>query len=104
MAEPTASSDSIPTITQDPIPTSEMEDMSVKDQRSGAGKGKRGGKSGARGGRATAAGEPKNREFTVSKALSWMLRHGAEKESLKLDREGYANVEELVCCSSTLLV
>ena len=97
MAEATASSDSIPKITQDPVPSSEMDALSVVDQGKDGGKAKRGGKSG-RGGRA-----PLTREVTVSKALSFILRHGAEKEGLALDAEGFANVEELVsyypfCC------
>lgn len=32
----------------------------------------------------------------ISKALSYILRHGAEKEGLKLRGDGYANVAELV--------
>lgn len=41
--------------------------------------------------------------MTVSKAMSFVLRHGAEAEGLKLDENGYANVAELVrkgffCC------
>lgn len=32
----------------------------------------------------------------ISKALSYTLRHGAEKEGLKLRGDGYANVAELV--------
>ncbi|MCJ1230446.1 hypothetical protein MMC12_007120 [Toensbergia leucococca] len=37
-----------------------------------------------------------SREVTISKAMSWVLRHGAEKEGLKLDENGYANVGELL--------
>ena len=36
------------------------------------------------------------REVTVSKAVSFILRHGAEREGLKLDSSGYANVADLV--------
>lgn len=59
--------------------------------------GRRGGGS-SRGGR-----PPQSREMTVSKAMSFVLRHGAEAEGLKLDENGYANVAELVrkgffCC------
>lgn len=32
----------------------------------------------------------------ISKGLSYILRHGAEKEGLKLRGDGYANVAELV--------
>ncbi len=53
--------------------------------------GRRGGGS-SRGGR-----PPQSRETTVSKAMSFVLRHGAEAEGLKLDENGYANVAELVC-------
>lgn len=38
-----------------------------------------------------------NREVAVSKALSKLLRHDAEKEGLALDGEGYARVDEVVC-------
>lgn len=75
-----------------------MDDLPVHDHRKDDGKGKRGGRSGrgGRGGGGRGGGGPPNREYTVSKALSWILRHGAEKEGLKLDGEGFANVEELV--------
>ena len=39
---------------------------------------------------------PPSRDVTISKALSWMLRHGALKSGLPLDSEGYANVAELL--------
>ncbi|KAI9884619.1 MAG: hypothetical protein M1823_003606 [Watsoniomyces obsoletus] len=42
------------------------------------------------------SGGPPSREVTVSKALSFILRHGAEKEGLKLDEKGYARVDELL--------
>lgn len=32
----------------------------------------------------------------ISKSLSYILRHGAESEGLKLRGDGYANVAELV--------
>ncbi|KAL8902753.1 MAG: hypothetical protein Q9207_004406 [Kuettlingeria erythrocarpa] len=51
-----------------------------------------GGKSGTgRGGR-----PPPSREETVSKAMSYVLRHGAEKEKLKIDGGGYINCAELL--------
>ncbi|KAL8843948.1 MAG: hypothetical protein Q9176_001643 [Flavoplaca citrina] len=39
---------------------------------------------------------PPSREETVSKAMAYVLRHGAEKEKLKLDESGYINCEELL--------
>lgn len=42
------------------------------------------------------SGGPLPREVTVSKAMSFILRHGAEKEGIKLDAQGYANVADLV--------
>jgi 2'-phosphotransferase len=38
-----------------------------------------------------------SREVTISKALSLLLRHAAEKEGLKMDSQGYANVADVVC-------
>ncbi|KAI9811276.1 MAG: hypothetical protein M1832_000923 [Thelocarpon impressellum] len=37
-----------------------------------------------------------SREVTVSKAISWILRHGAAKEGLALDEGGYARVDDLL--------
>ena len=39
---------------------------------------------------------PVPRDVLVSKKMSWILRHGAVKEGLKLDESGYANCGELV--------
>lgn len=39
---------------------------------------------------------PLLREVQVSKKLSWLLRHGAEKEGLKLGPGGYVNVADLL--------
>lgn len=39
---------------------------------------------------------PPSREETISKAMSYVLRHGAEKEKLKLDEGGYINCMALV--------
>jgi 2'-phosphotransferase len=36
------------------------------------------------------------RNVQISKKLSWLLRHGAEKEGLKLGPGGYVNVKEVV--------
>lgn len=37
-----------------------------------------------------------SREVSISKALSYVLRHAAEREGVKIDNQGYANVAELV--------
>ncbi|GAB7351241.1 hypothetical protein MBLNU459_g1668t1 [Dothideomycetes sp. NU459] len=47
-----------------------------------------GGKSGARG--------PMPREVQVSKKMSWLLRHGAEKEGLQLGEGGYISVKDVL--------
>ena len=36
------------------------------------------------------------REVMISKKMSWVLRHGAVKERLKLDENGYMNCADLV--------
>lgn len=52
---------------------------------------------GRRGGGSSRGGPPpQSREVVISKAMSFVLRHGAEAEGLKLDMNGYANVAELV--------
>lgn len=57
------------------------------------GRGSRGGKRDGRGGGAKGV---MNREVTVSKALSRLLRHAAVEAGLKLDAEGFASVEQVV--------
>ena len=42
-------------------------------------------------------GGDSSREVNISKAMSFILRHGAQREGLKLDENGYARVDELVC-------
>ncbi|KAL1961356.1 hypothetical protein VTO42DRAFT_84 [Malbranchea cinnamomea] len=37
-----------------------------------------------------------SREVLISKALSYVLRHAAEREGVKIDKQGYANVGELL--------
>lgn len=37
-----------------------------------------------------------SREVVLSKALSHLLRHSAERENLKISKEGYVNVADLV--------
>ncbi|KAF2433187.1 phosphotransferase KptA/Tpt1 [Tothia fuscella] len=39
---------------------------------------------------------PMTREVQVSKKISWLLRHGAEKEGLKLGPGGYVNVKDVL--------
>ncbi|GLA83407.1 hypothetical protein AtubIFM56815_007599 [Aspergillus tubingensis] len=39
---------------------------------------------------------PASRAVTVSKALSLLLRHAAEKEGLPIDAQGYANVSDVL--------
>jgi len=51
-----------------------------------------GGRGGGRGG----GGGPQFREVLVSKKLSWLLRHGAEKEGLVLGKGGYVGVGDVV--------
>ena len=36
------------------------------------------------------------RDVQISKAMSWLLRHGAKSESIKMDANGYINVADLV--------
>lgn len=36
------------------------------------------------------------REVVLSKALSHLLRHSADRENLKISKEGYVNVADLV--------
>lgn len=66
-----------------------------------AGSSRRGGGGGGRGGRggkvgAAPAGSVQNREVLISKALSKLLRHDAEKEGVAIDEEGYVAVHEVV--------
>ena len=56
------------------------------------GKDRRGGGRGS-GGR----GQGQSRDVQVSKALSLLLRHAAEKEGVKMNAQGYANVADVVC-------
>ncbi|KAL3474198.1 KptA family-domain-containing protein [Aspergillus californicus] len=39
---------------------------------------------------------PPSREVAVSKSLSLLLRHAAEREGLKMDSQGYANVADVL--------
>jgi RNA:NAD 2'-phosphotransferase (TPT1/KptA family) len=49
------------------------------------------------GGRPPRKGRELSREVLISKALSNILRHSAEKEKVKISPEGYVNVADLVC-------
>lgn len=53
----------------------------------------RGGRGDRNGGR---SGGPKPREEQISRALSKLLRHQAEKEGLKLGPGGYINLQDVV--------
>ncbi|KAL4775628.1 KptA family-domain-containing protein [Aspergillus nidulans var. acristatus] len=57
----------------------------VEKRKEGGGKGGRGRER-----------KPPSREVTVSKALSLLLRHAAEREGLKIDSQGYANVADVL--------
>lgn len=49
------------------------------------------------GGRGGGRGQGQSRDVQVSKALSLLLRHAAEKEGVKMNAQGYANVADVVC-------
>ncbi|KAK2767450.1 tRNA 2'-phosphotransferase 1 [Arachnomyces sp. PD_36] len=53
-----------------------------------------GGRGGGKGRGGGGGGLP--REVSISKALSYVLRHAAEREGVKIDSQGYANVAELL--------
>jgi 2'-phosphotransferase len=42
-------------------------------------------------------GKPMDREVQVSKALSKLLRHQADSAGIKLDKEGFAPLDRVVC-------
>ena len=48
-----------------------------------------------KGGKSNGGGEVP-RQVIVSKKISWVLRHGALKEGLKMDQAGYVGCGELV--------
>ncbi len=66
--------------------------MSTGNRR---GKGRSGG--GGGGGKGGKHRQPQSREVTISKALSFLLRHGAKDEGVQLDEGGWANVRDVVC-------
>lgn len=53
-----------------------------------------------RGGGGGGRGGPQPRDVLVSKKLSWLLRHGAEKEGLVLGKGGYVGLDDVVSFSS----
>jgi hypothetical protein len=55
----------------------------------GRGRGKGGGSS-----------RPQSREVTISKALSFLLRHGAKDEGVRIDEGGWVCVADVVCFNS----
>ncbi|OJK03139.1 hypothetical protein ASPACDRAFT_40460 [Aspergillus aculeatus ATCC 16872] len=59
-------------------------------------KGGRGGGGGGGGGKPRHEDPKTSRQVTVSKAMSFILRHAAEKEGLKMDAQGYASVGDLL--------
>lgn len=48
-----------------------------------------------RGGGGGGGGGP-NRKIRVSKAMSWLLRHGAHKEGIPIDQQGYVDVADML--------
>src|SRR5436305_6994002 len=58
--------------------------MAPRDRRSNRGK------------KDKADGQGLGREVTVSKAISWLLRHGATKERIAMDGQGYVKVDDLL--------
>ena len=48
-------------------------------------------------------GQPRDSpDVRISKTLSWLLRHGAQHEGLKMRKDGYVKVDDLVRCLSLL--
>ena len=47
------------------------------------------------GGGSGGKGEP-TRRLRVSKAMSWLLRHGAHREGIHIDQQGYVNVADML--------
>jgi RNA:NAD 2'-phosphotransferase (TPT1/KptA family) len=71
----------------DGIETSGSSRIGRREKEKGQGRGNRRGGGGA---------GTQSREVAISKALSWILRHGAEKEGIKLDEQGFANLKDIV--------
>lgn len=62
----------------------------------GGGAGRRGRGGGGGGGGGRSARPPPTRDVQVSKKLSWLLRHGAEKEGLQLGPGGYVPLDQVI--------
>jgi 2'-phosphotransferase len=60
----------------------------------------------ARGGRGGGGRNPANqsREVQVSRKISWLLRHGANQEGLKLGKGGYVNVQDAVSLPASIFL
>lgn len=55
------------------------------------------GSGGGRGGRRRGAGSSEDaRSESISRKLSWLLRHGATKEGIQMDEGGWVKVDDLV--------
>lgn len=80
------------------------------DKAEGSGYPNRGGRSNrgadrrGRGGRGGSGRASIGRDVLISKALSRLLRHQADAEGLKLDREGFAKLDEVVSSSLELIL
>ncbi|PYH40944.1 tRNA 2'-phosphotransferase [Aspergillus saccharolyticus JOP 1030-1] len=97
---PTATATATP---KPPNPKQQQEQQQQQQQQSQPQQPNQKGRKGGRGGRGSAGGtgnknhDPKTgRQITVSKAMSFVLRHAAEKEGLKMDAQGYASVGDLL--------
>ncbi|KAI8820475.1 KptA family-domain-containing protein [Fimicolochytrium jonesii] len=64
--------------------------------QSGRGRGERGGRGGRGGGAGGNRREPDSSEVRTSKALSYVLRHGAEKDGIPMRSDGYVLFTDLV--------
>ena len=70
----------------------------IRHEKTDRGGGQRGGRGGRSGG---GARPPASREVVVSKALSFLLRHGAKGEGIELDDGGWANLADVVSATSS---
>ncbi len=83
-------------ITQSQIPKSNSPRTHLTMTRRGAHTSSRGGQSGRGDGKSGGGRPPQSREVTVSRNLSYLLRHSAENEGIRLDEGGWANVADIV--------
>jgi 2'-phosphotransferase len=61
-------------------------------------------KKGAKGGSSKMRGLPKDSpQIKLSKTITWLLRHGANREGLSIRPDGYVPVEEIVRATLALL-